>query len=155
MYKNSQDRISVMERSVVQRENNKQAGNYSPEQEVQWQEATLSGVENTGWEWVWVPVGKKWKRIFQKEQEHRFLQQRELVRTQTKSQGCSSRRPPWAERTVDPVARELPVLPGRSGSSLTERKNGYAWNLSSLETQCLLVTPFPVRSPLLCHGPRS
>lgn len=48
MYKSSQDRISVMERSVVQGEINKQAGNYSPEREVQWQEATLTGVENTG-----------------------------------------------------------------------------------------------------------
>lgn len=47
-----------MERSVVQGENNKQAGNYSPEQEAQWQEATLNGVENTGWERIWVPVGK-------------------------------------------------------------------------------------------------
>lgn len=67
MYKSSQDRTSVMERSVVQGENNKQAGNYSPEQEVQWQEAALNGVENTGWERIWVPVGKR-KRIFQKEQ---------------------------------------------------------------------------------------
>lgn len=66
MYKNSQDRISVMERSVVQGENNKQAGNYSPEQEVQWQEATLNGVENTGWERVWVPVGKNGKEYSRK-----------------------------------------------------------------------------------------